>query len=207
MHQRLSTEERRQQLFEFAAAEIDIQRHLPVGYDRIAVRAGVTPPLIYSYFSEDEEIYIGIVDLHLTRLDDALLDGGDTIDQAIEIYFNFISEHGSALPIILSDPYMQGKLPTPLRLRLSALILRIARLIMQQSTASKRDVLLALLTYLAIPEDLVRQCQEGELDQAAALQVAQELADRALAGLGHALRRGDHRSTGSSDKTKAALAH
>ncbi len=176
--QRLSTEERRKQLFEFAAEEIDLQRHLPVGYDRIAVRAGVTPPLIYTYFSDDREIYEGIIDLHLSFLSDMLMESDGSVEQAVDVYFEYVMKHGSALPIILSDPYMKGKLPSALQRRLAALILPYARRLQQQSKAPRREVLLALLTYLAIPEDLARQCKDGELEVEAARHIARDLAQR-----------------------------
>lgn len=177
---RLPRGERRKQLVTIAADEISHQRHLPVSYDQIAAVAQVTPALVYTYFPDQKDLCNAVLAEQLSGLHHMYSDQAQPIEEAAAAYFRFLVTHGTALTIILSDPAMNGRVCASARQNALGLLLRFARAVRLQTSCTKREALLAVLSFMAAPEELATNCRAGALEEQDAEIYVQQLAGLAL---------------------------
>jgi len=164
-NQRLSPELRKQQLLELAVELLADQRHLPLSYDLLATKAGVTTPLIYNYFPDQVSLCNDIAHQELSLLLESFDDGDASLTDMIARYLAYVVQRGTALSIITADPSMKGKLlPATLMLR-NAVIKKGARLIRQECGCTIREAILTLLSFMAIPDELAINIRQGALNQ------------------------------------------
>jgi AcrR family transcriptional regulator len=107
---RLKAEERRAVVLE-AAAEVFAERgYLGASIDRIAGKAGISPPVIYRHFGSKKELYIELLRASGTALLAATTaeEGYGSVEELlrgnIRAFFRFVEEHPAAWRILFLDP-------------------------------------------------------------------------------------------------------
>jgi AcrR family transcriptional regulator len=187
----LTPEARRARLLDAAGRLIVVQGFLPLNMERLAVAAGVSKALVYSYFATPHDLYNVLLEREMT----GLLQGGlatasrvADLDQASLLcamfYFEYVCRCGPLLHILLSDRYMAGRVaPRALQMR-DSLRRRLTRLAGRTLRLSKREILAAIEMIIAIPEEAGRLVFHREIDAAVARQTCHSLVVSSL----HALR-------------------
>lgn len=105
------TAEARRGVIEAAATELFADRgYRGASIDAIAVRSGVTPPVVYEHFDSKRDLYRRLLEAHFAELrgvwrqhlegDDPL---GDRIARACEAWFAYVEAHPFAGKVLFRD--------------------------------------------------------------------------------------------------------
>lgn len=103
--------ERREQLIlEVAGAVFAREGYHPASMDEIAVQAGVSKPMVYSYFGSKEGLYLAYVDRAgqdlLARLENAAAPGEPPVaalQARITEFLAFVEEHGDGWKVLFDE--------------------------------------------------------------------------------------------------------
>ena len=107
---RLTAEARRAQLLEVAREVFASDGYHGAGMEQIAVRAGVTKPVLYQHFESKKELYLGLLDEDMARLLEDIaraIDGArsnrERIERATGAYFGFIDSNEGSFRLLFRE--------------------------------------------------------------------------------------------------------
>ncbi len=107
---RLPRRERRAQLLDAARSVFVTQGFHAAAMDEIAVRAGVSKPVLYQHFPSKQELYLALLDESIETLvgsvRDALQsteDNAERVAAAIGAYFNFVDDPDGAYRLVFES--------------------------------------------------------------------------------------------------------
>ena len=107
---RLPRSARRQQLLAAAQVEFVAQGYHAAAMDDIAVRAGVSKPVLYQHFPSKLELYLALLDSTAEQLVDrvrdalaATTDNRLRVEHAINAYFEFVEGEGEAFRLVFES--------------------------------------------------------------------------------------------------------
>jgi AcrR family transcriptional regulator len=181
---RLPAEARRAQLLQAAARLVLVQGYLPLPLDRLALEAGVSKALIYSYFPLQHDLFNAVVAerfADLAALGIEAASRGEDFAKAVlaagDIYFAHVAEGGPVAHIVLRDLYMARKLAPELALFRDRVIRPLARRGRRELGLSPQEAVGAANLLITIPEEAGAMAFSGEM----AFDRARELCQRLLA--------------------------
>jgi len=107
---RLPRVERRAQLLDAARDVFVAHGFHAAGMDDIAVRAGVSKPVLYQHFPGKLDLYLALLDKHCETLEtlvrQALEVGGDNevrVERTVAAYFEFVTSEGAAFRMVFES--------------------------------------------------------------------------------------------------------
>jgi len=107
---RLPRPARRRQLLDAAQEVFVAQGYHAAAMDDIAVRAGVSKPVLYQHFPGKLELYLALLDQHaealVTRVREAMAATSDNkvrVQNAIRAYFDFVDVDGEAFRLVFES--------------------------------------------------------------------------------------------------------
>jgi len=107
---RLSAEARRAQLLQVARDVFASDGYHGAAMEQIAVRAGVTKPVLYQHFESKKELYLGLLDEDMARLLDEIhheIEGArsnrERIERATGAYFAFIDANEGSFRLLFRE--------------------------------------------------------------------------------------------------------
>ena len=109
---RLSRSARRTQLLAAAKTVFVTQGYHAAAMDDIAVRAGVSKPVLYQHFSSKLELYLAVLQRHVDNLVSGVrqalrttTDNRQRLRAAIHAFFDFIEHDGQGYRLIFENDY------------------------------------------------------------------------------------------------------
>ena len=116
---RLSRSARRTQLLAAAKTVFVTQGYHSAAMDDIAVRAGVSKPVLYQHFPSKLELYLDLLresGAEMVRLVRAALtastDNHERVDNAVAAYFTFVADNGQAYRLIFESDLNSRYVPS-----------------------------------------------------------------------------------------------
>jgi AcrR family transcriptional regulator len=107
---RLSRSARRAQLLVAARDVFAAQGYHAAAMDDIADRAGVSKPVLYQHFPGKRELYLALLEEHVSELADRVAeamgrtdDNRERVDAAVGAYFEFIDSEGEAFRLVFES--------------------------------------------------------------------------------------------------------
>jgi AcrR family transcriptional regulator len=107
---RLTAEARRAQLLQVARQVFAEDGFHGAAMEQIAVRAGVTKPVLYQHFESKKELYLGLLDEDMTRLLEDIgraIEGArsnrERIERATGAYFAFIDSNEGSFRLLFRE--------------------------------------------------------------------------------------------------------
>ena len=107
---RLTAVARRAQLLEVAREVFASDGYHGAGMEQIAVRAGVTKPVLYQHFESKKELYLGLLEEDMGRLLEDIgraIEGArsnrERIERATGAYFSFIDENEGSFRLLFRE--------------------------------------------------------------------------------------------------------
>jgi AcrR family transcriptional regulator len=107
---RLTAQARRAQLLEVAREVFAADGYHGAGMEQIAVRAGVTKPVLYQHFESKKELYLGLLDEDMARLLEDIgraIEGArsnrERIERATGAYFGFIDSNEGSFRLLFRE--------------------------------------------------------------------------------------------------------
>lgn len=108
--QRMPRSVRRAQLLEAAQAAFVESGYHAAAMDDIAVRAGVSKPVLYQHFPGKLELYLALLDERAAELESTVADALESttdnkarVFAVVEAYFDFMSREGSAFRLLFES--------------------------------------------------------------------------------------------------------
>lgn len=157
---RLKREDRARQILDAAAELIVAQGTLPISFDALGQRVGISKALVYSYFPTQYELANRVLEAHLQGLLDDGLDAASRLADwqeltvaCADLYFSHVARHGPLLHILLSDLYLAGRIERPLMANYARVMGRLARRLRDQARLPARDTVASLGMLVSIPEE------------------------------------------------------
>jgi AcrR family transcriptional regulator len=106
----LTAQARRAQLLEVAREVFAADGYHGAGMEQIAVRAGVTKPVLYQHFESKKELYLGLLDEDMARLLEDIgraIEGArsnrERIERATGAYFGFIDSNEGSFRLLFRE--------------------------------------------------------------------------------------------------------
>jgi AcrR family transcriptional regulator len=106
----LTAEARRAQLLEVAREVFASDGYHGAGMEQIAVRAGVTKPVLYQHFESKKELYLGLLEVDMSRLLEDIgraIQGArsnrERIERATGAYFGFIDSNEGSFRLLFRE--------------------------------------------------------------------------------------------------------
>ena len=121
---RMPRNARRKQLLAAAQEVFVANGYHAAAMDDIAERAGVSKPVLYQHFPGKLELYLALLDSHLSKLTDLLLgalnsttDNDERVQAVMRAYFRFIAHDDQAHRLVfeselINDPDVSARLET-----------------------------------------------------------------------------------------------
>ena len=107
---RLTAEARRAQLLEVAREVFASDGYHGAAMEQIALRAGVTKPVLYQHFESKKELYLGLLEEDMARLLDDIrraIEGArsnrERIERATGAYFSFIDSNEGSFRLLFRE--------------------------------------------------------------------------------------------------------
>jgi AcrR family transcriptional regulator len=107
---RLTAEARRAQLLEVARNVFASDGYHGAAMEQIAVKAGVTKPVLYQHFESKKELYLGLLEQDMARLLDDIrraIEGArsnrERIERATGAYFSFIDTNEGSFRLLFRE--------------------------------------------------------------------------------------------------------
>lgn len=107
---RLPRDERRAQLLTAALEVFTLSGYHAASMDEIAVRAGVSKPVLYQHFPSKLDLYLAVLDTHIDSLVFAIQkaiastsDNSNRVRRTIQAYFDFIDDKGGAFRLLFES--------------------------------------------------------------------------------------------------------
>ena len=107
---RLTAEARRAQLLEVARDVFASDGYHGAAMEQIAVKAGVTKPVLYQHFESKKELYLGLLEEDIARLLDDIrhaIEGArsnhERIERATGAYFSFIDTNEGSFRLLFRE--------------------------------------------------------------------------------------------------------
>jgi AcrR family transcriptional regulator len=107
---RLTADARRAQLLEVAREVFASDGYHGAGMEQIAVRAGVTKPVLYQHFESKKELYLGLLEVDMARLLEDIgrgIEGArsnrERIERATGAYFGFIDSNEGSFRLLFRE--------------------------------------------------------------------------------------------------------
>jgi AcrR family transcriptional regulator len=97
-----------------AASEVFVDRgYHAAGMDEIAVRAGVSKPVLYQHFSSKLELYLAVLQRHVDNLVSGVrqalrttTDNRQRLRAAVQAFFDFVEHDGQGYRLIFENDYV-----------------------------------------------------------------------------------------------------
>jgi AcrR family transcriptional regulator len=189
-NKRLKVEHRRSELIDAAARLVVEQGYLPLSIERLAVIAGVSKALVYSYFPTQYALLNAILEREVFGMFAGGLDTASQVkdlDQAAllcaMLYFEHVARAGPLLHILTSDRFMAGHVERQPAHLVQTVLGRLSALGRKHLPLSKQEVAAAIGMAMAIPEEAGRLVFHKELDAAVARQICHSLIVSSLEAL------------------------
>ena len=106
----MTAEARRAQLLEVAREVFASDGYHGAGMEQIAVRAGVTKPVLYQHFESKKELYLGLLEVDMSRLLEDIgraIQGArsnrERIERATGAYFGFIDSNEGSFRLLFRE--------------------------------------------------------------------------------------------------------
>lgn len=106
----MTAQARRAQLLEVAREVFAADGYHGAGMEQIAVRAGVTKPVLYQHFESKKELYLGLLDEDMARLLEDIgraIEGArsnrERIERATGAYFGFIDSNEGSFRLLFRE--------------------------------------------------------------------------------------------------------
>lgn len=107
---RLPRQARRRQLLGAAREVFVAQGYHAAAMDEIAVRAGVSKPVLYQHFPSKLELYLALLDEHTRELGDRVREALESTDdnhvrvsQSVQAYFDFVDDPSGAYQLVFES--------------------------------------------------------------------------------------------------------
>lgn len=107
---RMPRDERRAQLLSAALEVFTAAGYHSAAMDEIAVRAGVSKPVLYQHFPSKLDLYLAVLDTHIDSLVFAIQraiqstpDNSERVQATIGAYFDFIEAEGEAFRLLFES--------------------------------------------------------------------------------------------------------
>lgn len=111
--ERLPRDERRSQVLAAASDVFVGCGYHAAGMDQIAHRAGVSKPVLYQHFPSKLELYLAVLDWHITDMLGGIrqalhtiIDNRQRVRAAVTAFFDFIEHHGQGYRLIFENDYV-----------------------------------------------------------------------------------------------------
>lgn len=157
---RLKPEERARQILAAAARLIVEQGTLPIPFDALGQRVGISKALVYSYFPTQYDLANRLLDERLMGLIAAGLDEAarrpdwrEAARACAALYLDETATQGPLLHILLSDLYLAGRIEPRLMAAYAGMMRRMARRLREVTGLGSREAVAALHVLAAIPEE------------------------------------------------------
>jgi AcrR family transcriptional regulator len=136
---RLPRSARRKLLLEAAQAVFVANGYHAAAMDDIAVRAGVSKPVLYQHFPGKLDLYLALLDQHVELLGEqvrgalgATEDNWERVEGCINAYFDFVDDPGGAFRLVFesdlrNEPAVRERVERSLQISVEALADTIAR--------------------------------------------------------------------------------
>ncbi|MEJ7772290.1 MAG: TetR/AcrR family transcriptional regulator [Geodermatophilaceae bacterium] len=181
---RLPRSARRHQLLQ-AARDIFVARgYHAAAMDEIAVRAGVSKPVLYQHFPGKRELYLALLDEQVSHLGERMVtalqatnDNKERVHGAIAAYFEFVDSEGEAFRLLWesdlrNDPEVHAKVESAF----AAIVAALADTINAESGAGPAQSHLLSAGLSGLAEISARWWLERRNDQASDLSKDQAVA-------------------------------
>ena len=190
MNERMSAEDRRDQIIKIADALIGELGYLPLPIGELSQRAGISRALIYARFASQQDLVNTVLKVHFDALDTnglfkaaANLQSWEDIHEVASIYLKHVAKAGPALHVGFREPFMKGQIDPQLRAQRDRTFRAIARITRQHLRFGIGDTIAAVQMLLTIPEEVGRIIFEKELGLEEGLQLSRRLLNSSIEAL------------------------
>lgn len=189
VRQRKRSEDRMADIIDAAEREIRSSGNLTLSINAISDALGVSRALVYAYFDDRNALLDAVLHRNLDRLDadglNAASTSGDASERALAcavIYMRHVTTWGPVLHFIFREtPHSPVTLSA--MSRRNAVLRRLAWSLRRDLALPLRDAILTVEMLTAIPEELGRLVDRGEINAAEGESVCRRLVSSALAAL------------------------
>jgi AcrR family transcriptional regulator len=189
---RLPRGARRLQLLRAAQDVFVAQGFHAAAMDDIADRAGVSKPVLYQHFPGKRELYLALLEEHVSELADRVADamGGtddnrQRVDGAVQAYFEFIDAEGEAFRLVFeSDLRNDADVRAIVDRGTQVCVEAIAEVIASETGADPERALLLAAGLTGLSETAARWWlpRKGTVSRDEAIQLMSALAWRGMSG-------------------------
>ena len=190
MNERMSAEDRRDQIIKIADTLISELGYLPLPIGELSQRAGISRALIYARFASQHDLVNTVLQVHFNALENnglfkatADLQSWDDVHEVASIYLTHVAEAGPALHVGFREPFMKGRIDPRLRAQRDRAFRAIARITRKHLRFGVGDTIAAVQMLLTIPEEVGRIIFEKELALEEGLQLSRRLLNSSIEAL------------------------
>jgi len=190
--QRLPRPERRAQLLDAAQGVFVEQGYHAAAMDEIAVRAGVSKPVLYQHFPRKQDLYLALLDQHSAELEECVTSAlksaksnKERVLATIAAYYDFVAREGAPFRLLFeSDLANEPAVGERLEGMFNRLADFVAKAIADDSHLSPEAAKLVGMALTGMAQVSARHWinQEVALDQDEAAAFIGQLAWRGIAG-------------------------
>ncbi len=190
--QRLPRSERRLQLLEAAQAAFVEQGYHAAAMDDIAIRAGVSKPVLYQHFPGKQELYLALLDYHSAELEALVKDAIESSTEnkarvyaTVAAYYDFVEREGAPFRLLFeSDLANEPVVGDRLESMFDRIAEDVAEAIAGDTTLSSEEAKLVGMALTGLAQVSARHwiSRDVVLTKAEAVAVMGRLAWRGIAG-------------------------